>query len=316
MTLCNRRSFLRSAASTAGVAALSTRAWTKDEPAATETIIDTHVHFYDPTRPQGVPWPGKDDKVLYRPCLPENLRALTRGQKVAGCIVVEASPWLEDNQWILDLAKDDPFVLGLVGHLEPGKEDFRKHLDRFAKNPLFRGIRIGQAPLQKEPSGFIDDLKQLVTKDLALDVNGGPDLPEAVATLAQRLPELRIIINHAANVPSNGKTVPDRWLTGMRAAAKRRNVYCKVSALVEGTGRNKGDAPKETGYYQPVLDALWKAFGEDRLLFGSNWPVSEHAASYATVVGIVCEYFQGKGGGASRKFFHENAGAAYKWPKR
>src|SRR5579863_9463472 len=111
--------------------------------AAGESIVDTHIHLYDPTRPQGVPWPPKDNTLLYRRTLPPDFRAATKGLGVTGAIVVEASAWLEDNQWVLDLAKDNPFILGFVGHLEPGDSSFRPNLRRFSSNPLFRGIRLG-----------------------------------------------------------------------------------------------------------------------------------------------------------------------------
>ena len=82
-------------------------------------IIDTHTHFYDPSRPQGVPWPEEDDEILYRRALPEDYKALAVPEGVTGTIMVECSPWVEDNQWVLDLADADPFIVGLVGHLEP-----------------------------------------------------------------------------------------------------------------------------------------------------------------------------------------------------
>ena len=102
----------------------------------------------------------------------------------------------------------------------------------------------------------------------------------------------------------------------MKAAAVGRNVFCKVSALVEGTGRKDGDAPADVAYYRPVLDALWEIFGEDRLIYGSNWPVSDRFAKYATVHGIVRAYFAERGRRAEEKFFLGNALAAYKPPKR
>src|SRR5690349_659982 len=88
-------------------------------------VIDTHTHFYDPTRPQGVPWPPPDDKKLYRAVLPPEYRTLAEPLGVAGTVVVEASPWVEDNQWVLDLAERERYIVGLVGHLEPGMPDFR-----------------------------------------------------------------------------------------------------------------------------------------------------------------------------------------------
>src|SRR5229473_6562083 len=104
-------------------------------------IIDTHIHLFDPRRPQGVPWPDKDDAILYRPALPERYRRVTKALGIVGAIEVECSPWLEDNQWILGIAAKDTIIVGTVGNLEPGKPDFRKYLERFHQNPLFRGIR-------------------------------------------------------------------------------------------------------------------------------------------------------------------------------
>jgi L-fuconolactonase len=279
--------------------------------------IDAHTHFYDPARPQGVPWPSKDDKLLYRTVLPAEFKALTKKHGIAGAIVVEASPWLEDNHWLLDLAAKDSFIVGIVGNLDISSDDFPKNLKRFAANPLFRGIRISHVDVRKalDQPRLRDHLRLLAKHDLVLDVNGGPDLPADVARLARLLPELRIVINHAANLPIDGKAVPEKWLTGMRAAAAEKNVYCKVSALVEASGRRKGDAPAELAYYRPVLNALWTTFGEDRLIYGSNWPVSDNAAPYATVHRIVDEYFRPRGKPAAAKFFRQNAVAAYKLPR-
>ena len=72
-------------------------------------IIDTHTHFYDPARPQGVPWPNQDDDFLYKRVMPENYKSLAVSQGVKGTVVVEASKWFEDNLWVLDLAEVDPF---------------------------------------------------------------------------------------------------------------------------------------------------------------------------------------------------------------
>ena len=123
----NRREFL---CATAGIAGLSTVA----EPASIP-IIDTHIHLYDPTRAQGVPWPDKSEAVLYKPALPERFRSVTKGLGIAGAIEVECSPWLEDNQWVLDIAAKDTLIVGTVGDLEPGKAGFREHLERFHRNP-------------------------------------------------------------------------------------------------------------------------------------------------------------------------------------
>ncbi len=273
-------------------------------------IVDTHTHFYDPTRPQGVPWPGKTDKRLYRPVLPDEYKRLSEPFGVIGTVVVEASPWVEDNQWLLDLAAKEPFIVGVVGRLDPASDDFEKNLRRFARSPLYRGIRISHDDLRTGLKGNLAErCKLLVELDLTLDVNGGPDLPADVALLAAKLPKLRIVINHAANLRIDGKEPPAKWLEGMAAAAKFPSVVCKVSALVEQTG--KKPAPREVEYYTPVLDSLWKFFGEDRLLFGSNWPVSDGGAPYEAVVGIVRDYFSAKGERVVTKFFHGNSRTVY-----
>jgi L-fuconolactonase len=285
-----------------------------EQAAGAVRALDAHTHFYDPQRPQGVPWPGKGDKLLYRTVLPPEFRELTKKHHVQGTIVVEASPWLEDNQWLLDLAAREPFLVGVVGRLDPASDDFPKHLDRFARDPLFRGIRINHDELRRGLSQkkFIDHLRLLALSDRTLDVNGGPDMPADVATLAQKIPELRIVINHAANLRIDGQPVPPAWLQGMRAAAAGKRVFCKVSALVEGTRKRNGDAPADVDFYRPTLDALWQTFGEDRLIYGSNWPVSNNAATYATLYEIPRSYFEKRGAAATEKFFLHNAIAAYK----
>lgn len=316
----SRRHFCWSAINVASTACLarSVAATDQKDQADAFPLIDTHTHFYDPTRPEGVPWPGKDDKLLYRRMLPQDYKAVAQRHGVTGTVVVECSPRLEDNQWLLDLAKGDPFLVGIVGRLIPGTDEFRKHLRRFSANPLFRGIRITAAEVKQGISlaAVQRDLGQLTEHDLELDVNGGPDLPADVARLAKELPALRIVVDHAANVPIDGKAPPADWLAAMRAAARHPRVYCKVSALVEGTGRSDGQAPKELAFYQPVLDALWDIFGEERLIYGSNWPVSTRFASYAVVQGIVRDHFQMKGKVATERFFWRNALAAYKWVRR
>ncbi len=93
----NRRTFLSLAAS---VVALDAGAQSGSIP-----IIDTHIHLFDPRRPQGVPWPLKDDKIMYRPALPDRYRSLTKGLGIVGAIEIECSPWLEDNQWVLDICR-------------------------------------------------------------------------------------------------------------------------------------------------------------------------------------------------------------------
>jgi len=276
-------------------------------------IIDTHVHFFDPKRPTA-PKP-KDDKPLPPPVLPTDFKKVAQPHGVIGTLIVEASPLLEDNQWWLDLAAKDPFIVGVVGRIDPVSDDFEKNLRRFAANPLYRGIRIYHNELKAGLKGnLVERCKVLEDLGLTLDVNGGPDMPADVAVLAAAFPKLQIVVNHAANLRIDGKEPPAKWREGMAAAARQPNVYCKVSALVEQTGRKP--APREVDYYRPVLDTLWTLFGEDRLIFGSNWPISNGGAPLETVVGVVRDYFTAKGDLAAAKFFRGNSQLAYAWQKR
>ena len=131
----------------------------------------------------------------------------------------------------------------------------------------------------------IADLERLAAKDLELDVLVGPEGLPGVAALAGRCPELRIVIDHVAMVPIDGGPPNATWAEGMRQAAGHSNVACKVSGLVEVTQAKP--PPADVAYYTPTLDLLWKTFGADRLIYGSNWPVSGRFADYAAQQRIV-----------------------------
>ncbi|WP_425618618.1 amidohydrolase [Anatilimnocola sp. NA78] len=313
-----RRSLLQ--ASLAAVAVSTTvRSVAAAAPPPLSEIVDCHTHFYDPERKEGVPWPSKQDKVLYRSVLPTEFQQLTKPLGITGTIVVEASPWVEDNQWLLDLADRNPFIVGVIGNLKPGTPDFVKHVERFADNERFRGIRVNVGDLKAglDQPDYVNDLRVLSAAKLTLDVNGGPDTPARVARLAEMLPRLRIVINHCGNLKIDGQPPPAEWLAGMQAAVRHQRVYCKVSALVEATGKRDGDAPLSGDFYKPVLDALWKTWGDRRLIYGSNWPVSTRAASYGDLLQIVRDYVSRHRPAAERDyFFLHNSVAAYRWKTR
>ena len=311
----NRRQFL------AFSAALLSRAETHSLCSAAEgagplDLIDCHTHFYDPTRREGVPWPGKGTS-LYRRVLPEDLRALPKFRPVTGTVIVEASPWLEDNQWLLELAREDPFVVGVVGSLQPGQPGFGVAAKRFAGAPLFRGIRISSKLLGTLlETGELADLRLLAELDRALDVNGGPEVLALAARVGALVPELRVVVNHIGNVEVSAAEPPRVWQEGVRLAAAQKNVFCKVSALVEGASRGGRKAPVDPGFYIPYIDVVWDAFGAERVIYGSNWPVCESAADYATVQRISLEHASSRGDTALRGFCSLNAKRAYKWVER
>ena len=104
-------------------------------------MIDTHIHLYDPTREGGVPWPPKDDRVLYKPHLPEEFKQASKPAGLTGVIIVEASDRPIDNQWVLDLVKGDDYFVGLVGNIDPYAKDFTEQLNELRKDPRVVGLR-------------------------------------------------------------------------------------------------------------------------------------------------------------------------------
>lgn len=279
-------------------------------------VIDTHTHFYDPTRPQGVPWPGQGTR-LYRKVMPADWLALAAPLGVRETVIVEASPWVEDNQWILDLAAREKCIVGFVGNLDPTDPQFAVHLKRFAANPVFRGIRW-RGDLVRVDAGR-DHIRQaaraLAEHGLELDLNGPPAMLPHAAKLAADLPDLRIVINHLG-APGDPRALKPEWAGLIREAARQPNVFMKVSALVEQVPGAEGAAPREVDYYLPILDHLWECFGPDRLIYGSNWPVSDRGAPYDAVFRLVAEYFGGKGREAAEKYFWRNSRTVYRWVER
>jgi predicted TIM-barrel fold metal-dependent hydrolase len=283
-------------------------------------IIDAHIHLFDPTRPQGVPWPERNNKTLYRPALPDRYRALTKPLGIVGTIEVECSPWLEDNQWVLDIAAKDTIIVGTVGDLEPGKPDFRKHLERFHRNPLFLGIRYGNLwnrdfRAQLSAPDFISDLKALADAGLELDsAQPDPALIEDLVRLTDRLPSLRLVIDHLPQVePPTDAQARSAYEANLRELGKRPQVYVKVSEVLRKVG---GRVPADLNFYRAGLDEIWDIFGQDRLIYGSDWPNSDQWGPYPQVLKIVREYFTGKGEAVAEKFFWKNSIAAYHWVKR
>ena len=283
-------------------------------------IIDTHIHLFDPTRPQGVPWPPKDNAVLYQPALPDRYRKIATPLGVVGAIEVEASPLLEDNQWVLDIAARDTIIVGTVGDIEPGKPDFGKNLERFHKNPLFRGIRCGNLwgrNFTADLSGkqFVSDLRSLAQAGLELDTaNQSPALIKSVVRLTDEIPDLRVVIDHLPQLqPPAEKTARAAYDTDLRELGKRPQVYVKISEVLR---RVDGRVPEDLSFYRERLDELFGVFGEDRVLYGSDWPNSDQWLPYPKVLSVVREYFMGKGRGVAEKYFWKNSIAAYRWVHR
>jgi L-fuconolactonase len=303
MNKLSRRTFLGSAAAV-GAAAIATA------QAAPIPIIDCHIHLFDQNRPQGAPYSGGRGNT--EPALPPRYRRLATPLGIAGAIEIEASPWVEDNRWVLEVEERDPAMVGSIGNLQPDKPEFKEYLARYHKNKLFLGIRYGNnwgygLAGQVSNPAFIEGLKLMQQADLALDTaNPRPDLLEAVLTVTDKVPGLRIVIDHLPSMfvrtGANGGAAVEGTL---RELAKRTQVYVKLSEvlrLVDGTAATD--------------PAIFDIFGENHVIFGSGWPNQFAAENLPAIVKIVQDYFGTKSRAAAEKFFWRNSVAAYKWLKR
>ena len=162
-------------------------------------------------------------------------------------------------------------------------------------------------------TGFNDavwrDLKLLSDKGLTLDVlMANYDLDD-VMLIAKRLPKLKILINHLTGLIINGGAAEAAWAKKVKAAAKYPNVSCKVSGIFQRS--NRSPAPKKVSYYAPIFEVVYEAFGEDRIIYGSNWPVTERGGEYGEQLAIINEYFSAKGKDEAEKLFWKNAAKFY-----
>jgi len=315
-TTVTRRTFLGGAAAAAGLSIATRHA---DAQASPIPIIDTHIHLFDPARPQGAPYSGpRVAGQAPMAAYPDRYRKLAGPLGAVGAIKVEASPWLEDNLWVLDVAGRDTIIVGVIGNLEPDKPEFKEYLDRYRKFPLFKGIRYGNLwgrdlTAQVQNPAFIDGLKLLADADLVLDTaNPRMTLLEAMVAINDKVPNLRIVIDHLPNFEPTEAERP-AYLAILKEIAKRPAMHVKLSAILR---RVNGQVPTDLSVYKAKLDLLMATFGEDRILFGSDWPNSDGTAPIDQVFRIAKEYFATQPRAVAEKYFWRNSAKVYKWVKR
>jgi len=312
----SRRGFLTGVAATAAAAAVP---WSSEAQAPAIPIIDSHIHLFDPTRPQGAPYSGpRTPGVTAIAAYPERYRRLAVPLGVVGAIKVEASPWIEDNLWVLEVVQRDPIMVGVIGNLEPHKPEFPEYLERYHKNALFRGIRYGNLwgrdiAKQSTNPDFISGLKRLAEADLVMDT-ANPSVPllEAMLRISDAVPTLRIVLDH---LPALDPAEADRaaYDAALREIGKRPQIFVKLSEIIH---RVNGGVSTELGTYRARLDTLMGVFGEDRILFGSDWPNSDGVAPIDKIFAVAKEYFAARPRAVAEKYFWKNSVAAYKWVKR
>lgn len=315
----SRRTFLTGLAAVGGfgLAAPRLKGDSSVQSPSSIPIIDTHIHLFDPTRPQGAPYSGPPG-VPVEPSLPPRYRNLAMPLGIVGAIKVEASPWVEDNLWVLEVAERDTIIVGVIGNLEPDKADYGDMLSRYHKNRLFRGIRYGNLwgrdiTKQADNPAFINGLKLLAQADLVLDTaNPRVDLLQAIVRITDKVPDLRVVVDHLPALDPTPET-QQGYDEAIRELQQRPQVFVKLSAVIH---RVNGHVATNLAPYRDRLTRLVDVFGEDRILFGSDWPNSDGVAPIDKVVGVVREFFQTQPPRVAEKYFWKNSLRAYKWIKR
>jgi L-fuconolactonase len=282
-------------------------------------IIDTHIHLFDGHRPQGAPYKGGSG-FPGGVALPAMYANFARPLGIVGALEIDASPWVEDNLWVLETIQADTIMVGTVGNLQPDKPEFAEYLGRYAKNPLFRGIRYGnnwgyKIAAQATNPAFIAGLKLLAQANLVLDTaNPRIDLLQAVVKISDRVPDLRIVIDHLPSFDPTPANQAD-YDAVLKEIAPRAQIYTKLSEIVHPV-RPAGTLTPGLAAHRDRLDTIMGSFGEDRVLFGSDWPNCVGVSEVPDTVALVREYFSTKSRAAAEKYFWKNSIAAYRWIKR
>ena len=284
-------------------------------------IIDAHIHLFDGTRPQGASYMGSADyRAKSKTSLPGLYAPLARPSGIVGAIVVESSAWVEDNLWYLEVAQPDPIIVGVSGRLDPYKPEFGEYLERYHKNPLYRAIRASRFYTNTDGKVTLDaiavnNLKLLAQADLAQDT-ANPSIPLMTANvmLADAIPNLRIIMDH---LPAFDPT-PDNQATYealIKEMTARPNIFVKLSEVYHP----RTDTKQVVGDYMPLhdrLEYLYSMFGEDRVMFGTDYPNSYGVATISEEVGLMKKFFSTKTRGQAEKYFWKNAARVYKYIRR
>ena len=274
--------------------------------------IDTHIHLYD-TRREGSSTfldPVVHEKIYY-PHFAEQFVDTAGNGGVKFAVVVEASQRREDNYWLLAHVDTSDALVAFIGNLDPRDPLYAKDLDSLSKSKKFRGIRIRPAtPIDLSNPGIMESFAELAKRNLVLELGGNGVDPQVVAAIARRFPQMNIIMNHLAGGSLVGdKIQPSDWKARLAVFASEPNVYCKISALYEGSGKNP--APVNSDYYDALIDPVVDAFGPDRVLFGSNWPLSDMLGSYEDMIRMLEDYCDRHPVLTPEKLFYENAVKAY-----
>jgi L-fuconolactonase len=321
MPSATRREFLQTAAGAlAAATAAPAVAQTKDAALTDDAIpiIDTHQHLWDLTKLQ-LPWlGGKPGEGLNRSHVTADYLREAAGLNVVKTVYMEVDvapeQHVQEAEHVLALCADpeNPMAGAVIGG-RPNEPEFKDYILRFAKNPHLKGVRQvlhGNTPrglcLERQ---FVESMKILTALRLRFDLCMRPgELLDAVK-LVDRARNVKFVIDHCGNMPvqSEDETLRAVWMKGMRELALRENTVCKISGII-ATAKKDAWKPADLA---PNVNFCLDTFGEDRVMFASDWPVCTVTASLREWVTALQEIVRDRPPQFRRKLFHDNAAQFY-----
>jgi L-fuconolactonase len=272
-------------------------------------IIDTHQHFwsYDPKIHD---WINEDMKVIRKDFLPADLAPILKENNVDGCIAVQADQTDTETQILIREANQNSFIKGVVGWVNLKDKEIEEKLEEYSNETNLKGFRH---IIQAEPKGFMLDasfqkgLSALAKYNYTYDLLIYETQLAEANTLIKQLPELPIVIDHIAK-PNIKKGDSDDWKKEIKAIAQYPNLYCKISGMA--TEAHWDTWTMDT--LKPYIDTVVEAFGTERIMFGSDWPVCLVASSYEKWLKGLQNYFNTFSISEQEAFFANNAINFYK----
>lgn len=274
-------------------------------------VIDAHQHFWKLDLPFDYAWLKEPQHApINRDFLPEHLLPHLKATGVSKSIFVQTQHDVAENRWALQLARDNDWIAGVVGWVDLKSEACEDQLAEFLNDPKFVGVRH---ITQGEPDDnfiiqpeVVRGLKVLQKHRVPFDLLFYTQHLKHAVTLAQMLPELPMVIDHLSKPKIKDRQLAD-WQHDLRAAAKYPNIVCKLSGLVtEADWKNWKPAD-----LKPYVETAIDAFGPRRLMYGSDWPVCELAASYEIVFAALNEVLGPISTTEQNQIFSETATAFY-----
>jgi len=252
--------------------------------------IDAHQHYWI-YNPREYGWIDDSMATIRRDFLPDDLKLELERENFDGSVLVQTRQTWEETRWLLELAGASPRTLGVVGWADLRSPEIRSQLEAIAANPKLVGIRH---IVQSEPDGnfllgeeFLRGVSMLEEFGLAYDILVYSRHLPVAAEFVKRFPGQRFVLDHMAKPPiKNGEI--RLWSDGIRRLAEFPNVYCKLSGLVTEADWQHWRPDQIT----PYMEVAFEAFGPDRLMIGSDWPVCLVAASYRQVISVVTNHLQ------------------------